>query len=399
MRRPNVPLLVLGLSGLLLLVAGWLFWSSPRAQAQRERAAKLAAAREAGVQPAVASGPAGPEPAPVGLRVDAYAVRLRPAHTTTELAAVLAPIRSVQLAAEVDGRVVEVAVEEHETVDAGETLIRLERTLLGASVERARGSLLRAEASHRLAQLELARQRDLAARQVASTADLDRAESQERTSFATLLEARAALTDARTRLAKTDVQAPFAGEVTDLDLEPGAYLRVGQPVARILDLSSIEVEVGVTDREVVALRVGDAAGLRVDVFADEEFEGTIAHIGRAADERTQKYPVQIRVPNPQGRLLAGMLGRVRFDLEAGEPTIRIPRRATQTEFGLDYVFVLEGGRVRGTAHRRRVATRPVPFRPDLLEVISGLREGERIAVSGVRELRDGLEVGITGDDL
>ena len=51
-----------------------------------------------------------------------------------------------------------------------------------------------------------------------------------------------------------------------------------------------------------------------------------------------------------------------------------------------------------TVRRRRVTTRPVPFRPDLLVVVDGLREGERIAVSRVRELRDGLPVRVRGSD-
>ena len=92
-----------------------------------------------------------------------------------------------------------------------------------------------------------------------------------------------------------------------------------------------------------------------------------------------------------------MLGHVRFRIGNSQPVIRIPRRAVQRESQLDYVFVLEGDPSTPTAHRRRITTRPVPFRPELVEVTEGLRDAERIAVSGIRELREGSRVRVRGD--
>ena len=115
---------------------------------------------------------------------------------TAEISAVLSPIRSVKLAAEVGGRVLAVPAEEHEPVAEGAVLLEFERTFLEAALERARAQLLRAQAGHGLATTELERQRDLAERHVASTADLDRAKNQERAAFAALLDARAAISDA-----------------------------------------------------------------------------------------------------------------------------------------------------------------------------------------------------------
>jgi RND family efflux transporter MFP subunit len=191
--------------------------------------------------------------------------------------------------------------------------------------------------------------------------------------------------------------APVDGLVSLRNADPGTTIVAGQAVVELLDLSAIEVEFGVTDREVVALQVGDPVSLRVDVFPEEWFDGTIAQVGYAADERTRKYPVQARVPNPDGRLLASMLGTIRFSVGDSSPAIWIPGRALQREFELDYLFVLEGDSGTAVVRRRRVKTRPVPFRPDLIEVVEGLNNPERIAVSGVRELREGQRVRIVGD--
>jgi membrane fusion protein (multidrug efflux system) len=394
MSAKTVPTIVLALAAAALLGALLMFWTSPEAVARREREAAAKEARGVAAEPAVAK----LAPAEARLAVEVHVARREIRSVTSELSAVLAPIRSVVVAAEVGGRVVAVNAEEHRRVEAGASLIELERTFLEAALERARAQLLRAEAAHGLARTELERQRGLAEREIASEAQLDRASNQERAGYAALLDARAALLDARTRLEKTVITAPFAGVVNSLDLEPGAYLQPGQPVVELLDLSEIEVGFGVTDREVVALRVGDAVSLRVDVFPEEWFEGTIAQVGRAADERTRKYPVQAHVPNPEGRLLASMLGKVRFHVGESGPVIWIPRRALQREFELDYVFVLERDGGAPVARRRRVTTRSVPFRPDLIEVIEGLDDGERVAVSSVRELRAGQRVRVAGDE-
>jgi len=75
-------------------------------------------------------------------------------------------------------------------------------------------------------------------------------------------------------------------------------------------------------------------------------------------------------------------------LEVGRvPAIRLPVRALIREFELDYVFVIDAD---NRARRLRVVTRPVPFRPDQFEVREGLEEGQRVAVSGVSQLREGL---------
>lgn len=391
MTSRRVTMIVLALASAAVLGGIAMFWTSPTAVARRERDAAVTETR---AEPGAAGEAVA---ADAKLTVATHVARRETGEISAELSAVLAPIRSVVVAAEVGGRVVAVGAEEHASVAAGDALVEIERTFYEAALERAEAQQLRAQAAHALAVTELERQQGLAERDVASAAQLDRATNEERGAFAALLDARAALADARTRLEKTLIRAPFAGVVNALDLEPGAYLQPGQQVAELLDLSAIEVEFGVTDREVVALRVGDPVRLRVDVFPGEWFAGSVTHIGRAADQRTRKYPVQARVENAEERLLASMLGWVRFSLEGDTPAIWIPRRAVQREFELDYVFVLEGEGGTSLVSRRRVTTRPVPFRPGLLEVIEGLREGERLAVSGIRDLRDGMRVRVEGE--
>lgn len=381
--RPRVPWFALTSTGVVVLAGLWLLRTSPQAEIEREQETRTGATAAADV------------PVPPTIRVDAIVVEERPQRSHVDISAELAAVRSVVIGAEVAGKVLEVTVSEHAHVAAGDLLVRLDSALLDAAVAQARAALLRAEASLSLASSERGRQRELAGEGVASTSELDRAESEASIGEAQVAEARARLQDAQTRLAKTRISAPFAGIVSQLDLEPGAYLQPGSRVAELVDLSEIEIEVGVGDRQVLALEADDAVRVAVDVYPGEWFSGRIKSVAPVPDPQTRNYAVPIRVPNPDERLRPGLLGTVRFTLGDERPALRIPRRAVQREFELDYLYVLErdgGADGVAKARRRRVSTEPVPFQPDLLQVSTGLASGERIAVSGVRELRDGLPV-------
>lgn len=392
MPRVRMPLVVLTVSGVLLVASLWLLRTSPGAQARREadrRRAELEAAS-----------PQEPARVPPVLTVEAVTAWPVEARTVVERTSVLSAVRQVVVGAEVAGRVVEVLTEEHAPVARGDVLVRLDTELPGAAVARARAALLRAEAAQRLAVAELRRQRELSSQGVSSAAELERVESEERTAEAAVAEARAALLDAETRLRKTAIAAPFGAVVSALDLEPGAYLRPGDPVAELADLSELEIEVAVSDEEILALREGDRVELRVDALPGGRFEGRVGRPGRTADARTRKYPVPVRVANDDAELLPGMLGTVRFELGDARPVLRLQRRALQREFDLDYLYVLEEtGEADGvaTARRRRVVIQPVAFHPELVEVSEGLEMGERVALSGLRQLRDGLRVRVRPD--
>ena len=366
---------------LILGISAWLYTSSPDAVSER-------AARERQVDRA---GEGADAPGlRASLTVDSHAVQLSDERFRIDVSGILEPIRRVVVAAEVPGQVVSVDVAEHAPVEEGEVLVRLDPALPEAAAMRSRATLVRAQSLDRLAQSELRRQRDLSKRGVTSQADLDRAESEAQSTSALVSEAKAALNDAETRLAKTEIRAPFTGVVSNLDLDPGAYLQPGQPVVEIADLSEIEIEVGVSGRDRLGLAVGDRVEVRVQALPGESFEGRIASLGPTADAVTRKYPVPVVIENGDEKLLAGMLGTLSFELGDERRTLIVPRRAVRSEFDLQYLFVLESrGESRAVTRRRRVETRALPFRPEVLEVTQGLEPGERIATTGVRELREG----------
>lgn len=355
--------LILGLAFLISVAAYWGLRTSDGAVKARERAARLEDAQSPERRQEAAS-----------FEVEVIVAKESASEEILELSGVLEPIRSTWVAAEISGRIIEVPVEEYSTVAAGGLLVRLDAALPEAE-------LIRAKASHELAQDELERQQSLGSRSVASKAELDRATAEERRTYAALLEA-------RTRLAHTRIQAPFDGLVNSLEFDPGAYVQPGTNIAEILDVSAVEVTVLVGDRQVGALHPDAVARVRVDPLGNERFEGRIVRVGGAPQSGSQRYPVVVELDNSEGRFLPGMIATLELAMGTAE-AFRLPARAILHEFELDYVYVLDA---EDASRRVRVTTRPVPFRPDQIEILNGLSEGDRIVVTAVSKLRDGMRV-------
>ncbi len=359
----RTPAVVLAIAALVVLASMWGFYSSDGAAKARERDARLA--------DAIASG--GGELGPT-LEVSIVVANASTSVEIVELAGVLEPIRSTWVAAEIAARILDVPKQEHAPVARGELLVELDSSLPRAEV-------IRAEAIHRLARSELSRQERLGSRSVASEAELDQAKAEERRSFAALLEA-------RTRLDHTRITAPFDGLVNSLDLDPGAYVQPGTLIAEILDLSSIEVTVLVGDRQVGVIQPGSVAQVRIDALGSERFSGRVDRVAGAPRHDGPRYPVVVVLDNASRRFRPGMLAHVLFEVGTAS-AIRLPTRAIQREFELDYVFVLDDN---DAARRVRVSTRPVAFRPDRIEVREGLSDGDRVIVTAIEQLRIGMRV-------
>ncbi len=334
---------------------------------------------------------------PVPLR--AYLVAARAVQPVAAVAGLLEARREVELFAEAEGKVLEVGAEELDHVEAGQLLFRMDPLLAEIEVTQARAALARATSQRRLAAANLERQRSLRGNSVASEAAYDAAVNDDAVGLAALEEARARLAGAEDALVKKIVVAPFAGTLRSFPVRVGEYVRGGERVAELLEVDRLRITVGLSDLEIVAVSVGVEANFDVEARPGEQFSGTVERTGAALDKTTRKFPVQIEVDNRDGRLLPGMVARVRLALGSPALRIAIPREAVQSEYGVDSVFVLskgEDGVFR--ARKRRVDVRGIPFRPVEVEVAAGLVPDEQIALSGLHQLSDGTAVSFATDD-
>lgn len=366
-RGPRARAVLLGVTGLLLLGAVVLFASAPSPEVSEPR----------GTPP---------------LEVDTHRVQAKPMRPRARLAGVLEPRRDVELFSETRGRLLQVGAEELDRVAEGQLLLEVDPTLARAALERAEAAVERTSSELQLARLNLERRQSLTERQVASESQLDTAENAQRIAAAALRAAYAERDEARYQLAKKTLVAPFEGVLRSFPVEAGEYVHEGQRVGELLDLSAVRIHVGLSDRQVVMLAAGAPATVDVEAFPGESFDGVVLRVGRAADRNTKKFPVEVEVLNVAGQLLPGMVARVNLDLGREEPVTVIPREASVDEFGLRFVFLVEANDSGSAVRRQRIQVRDVPFRPGLLEVVSGLAPGDQIATTGLRQLRDGVVV-------
>ncbi|MBW2241747.1 MAG: efflux RND transporter periplasmic adaptor subunit [Deltaproteobacteria bacterium] len=326
------------------------------------------------------------------VRVGTWRIEPQLLFRTTRLSGVIEARRRVELFAEVGGRVIELGAEDLEAVEAGQLLVKMDPLLAEVAVERASAAVARAESQLSLAESERARFESLATRDAASASRRDQAVNGQKVAAANLREARANLSEARDQLAKKTLFAPFAGALQGFPVEKGEVLQPGESVGELLDLSTARLALGVTDREIVALRAGASVTVELEAYPGETLEGRILHVGAAADTTSRKFPIEVEIDNPGQRILPGMVARVELKLGEPRPVRLIPRDASLDQFGVRLVYVIEAGEKGPVARQRRIEARGIPFRPEDLEIVSGLEDGEEIVTTGLGELRDGLAV-------
>ncbi len=205
-------------------------------------------------------------------------------------------LRSVDLKAQTDGRIVALPVEKGAQVKAGELICRL-------AVDDRKARLAEAQALVRQRQIEYDAAVQLAAKGY-------RAENQVAAARALLDGARAQVKQMQVELEHTRILAPFAGTVDDRPVEIGDYLQKGQTCATIVDEDPFLVVGEVSERHVGDLNIGDVGEVRL--LDGKTLEGKVRFIAKTADPLTRTFRVELEVANPDHSLRDGMTAEIRI---------------------------------------------------------------------------------------
>lgn len=161
-------------------------------------------------------------------------------------------------------------------------------------------------------------------------------------------EQQAVVDRAASDLGKTVIRAPFTGYIVDRLTEVGEWIRMGDPVAEMVDLSSVLVRVDVPESALPHL-VSHRGPVRVWIDAlQRSFSGRIKHILRQADPYARTFPVKIEVDNSDGMIAGGMFARATVPSGPKESVIAVPKDAVVERDGIVYVAMLGRGREGGT---------------------------------------------------
>ncbi len=302
-----------------------------------------------------------------GIRVETVRVFRSDARLSLALPGEVQGSRDAVLASALGGYVEAVLVNPGEEVRRGQALARINSRFYAA--QRAQAEARVQQASDQVERLEALG--DLGAEAQLASARLD------------LVAAEAGLELARVQQARSVITAPFAGRVGQIDLEVGEVIAPSAPVARLLTLDPAVVTVSVSDKDIGAIR----AGMDVQVTADARgipVQGVLAHVDPAADLRTRTFVAEIEVPNPDHRLLPGMIASVTLDQPFAEDALVLPQEFLVTR--MDEVGVFLVG-----PENRAVWSPVVPSMVvrDQVVVESGVEVDDVVVISGHRSLQDG----------
>ena len=327
-----------------------------------------------------------------GLRtVSTSAVQPQVVDAEVRLSGILEADREVRLSAESSGRVVRTGAQAFDMVQAGELLLEIDPVPADIAVRQAQAQVDRTQSELALAEAQSRRSTSLAERQVLSQSEIDSTESRLGVARASLAAARAQLDRAVDDQNKRTLKAPFSGVLRAFSPQVGEFVRAGQEVGELVSPDLLILEVGLGDRDIASVPPGASASIYLEAMPERSFVGTARRIGRAANIRNRKFPVEIEIPNVDGQLRPGMVAQARIELGRSRRILAIPREAVLEELGVASLFRIEN-EPDSNLHRLRktpIRVRPVPFRPTLVEVVSGLEPGETIATSDIRQLADG----------
>lgn len=298
----------------------------------------------------------------------------------------LVAVHQVDVSADVNGRVTEIKFVPGTRVEAGTPLVQL----FDAPEQ---GDLANYKAQATVAQLSLDRAKQLAARQFGPQATVDNAQ-------AAYDQALAGIAKTEALISQKLVRAPFSGDLGVRKVEVGQYLTAGTAIVSLTDLSELWANFTVTEKDSGNLKVGQAVRLKVDAYPGRTFEGKITTIEPQISTDTRNIRVQATIANPEKILKPGMFVTTTVVLPEKPAVITVPETAVDYTLYGDSVFVIaekkeEDGKTSLSAVRTFVQTgNRVEGR---VEIVKGLKAGDKVVAVGQLKLQSGAPVSISTD--
>lgn len=341
------------------------------------------------------------------------------------------PKKNVNISAHVPGRITKIGVKEGQEVKAGDFLLKLDSTQYEANAERDqamiqtyKAELIKADATLKKNQADYDRQKKLFDNQLSSLDQLEQAKAQLDIGQAThrsitfqIDQAQASLKSTLDNLGKTAYASPIDGIITSLRVEEGEVAMIGTMnnpgtvLMTIADLSVMEVEVEVDETDVVGVQMSQEANIRVDAFPNQVFKGKVTEIGSSAlqkltasstTQESKDFKVVITLDNPSKLIKPGLSASADIITAEKKNVLAVPisalvlrekkqeagaapdkNKKTEEEEG---IYAIDNG------HAKFVPAKKGVMGGLLIEIVSGLSEGQEIVVGpydALRQLKDG----------
>jgi len=317
--------------------------------------------------------------------VHAELVRTGPA-----LSGSLTPERSATIRSEMSGAVLQTYAEAGQRVGSGQPLAQLDAAVLRDQQLSARGAVTTAQSSYDIAQRELSRNTALEQAGAIAERDLERARNALVSAQGQLATARAQLANINKQLDKASVQAPFAGVVSQRQVNAGDVVSPGTALFTVVDPGSMQLEASVPADALAQVRVGMPVEFRVNGYPNRSFTGRIIRVNPTADPVTRQVKIVASIPNAGNTLVGGLFAEGRVSSETRTAPM-VPVSAVDERGLRPTVVRLKNGKIEkvevGTGIRDAAA--------ETVEITSGLAAGDTLLLGAARGISPGTPVRVS----
>jgi RND family efflux transporter MFP subunit len=218
---------------------------------------------------------------------------------------------------------------------------------------------------------------------------IDSARAQAAAAKVAIATAQTQVASAQKALSDTSVLAPISGYVSDRVADPGEYISPSVPnakIATIIRTSPLRMKIDVPEQSIGKVGSGQGISLQVSAYPDRNFAGTVARISPSLNTAARTLTVEAEVPNSDGLLKPGQFATVRITQSKPENAVMVPASSIKAEGDINELYVISDG----VAHERIVQVGLLE--DNMIQVKSGVAEGEVVATSGLDKLIDGVLV-------
>lgn len=321
--------------------------------------------------------------------VEVAAVQRRDLLPQFSFSANLEAVWSTDLSSKADGRIDQLFVEEGDKVTAGMVIARLDTNELAAQVMQAEGQILQAKATLEQNELNFRRMDTLYKQNAVSAQTLDSARTQRDLAQGGVTAAEGNLQLLRARLDNANIISPLTGVVVKRYVQAGTFSKAGIAIIAVADVSSLLAKAIVGEAQISELKLGTPVTIRVNALKDQEFKGTLTRLSPAATLPARTFTAEVNIPNPEGILKAGMFAKADIAGQTRNKIIAVPEGCLVLREDQKTVFVV--------ADDNKVVQKVLKLGDAAggwVEVLEGVKEGDKIVIAGQHKLKDGASIRI-----
>lgn len=201
-----------------------------------------------------------------------------------------------------------------------------------------------------------------------------------------LQQAQISYQQAQSGLSNTVVLSPMTGLVSALNVKEGQIAASGQPAVTIVNMDTVYIRINVVENVVNSLQEGQEVQLSVPAAYEGYVDSVIDYVSPSADPMSRLYEVRVYVDNDQYGIRSGMTGSVKLNLEKEEGVVIVPSDAVIDKEGSQVVFVVQEDKAIEKVVETGLDT------GELVQIVSGLSEGEMVIIEGQQYVSDGVTV-------